>query len=38
MVQEVYTVPGFHKTQKGRNGSGGPWHTDGEGPGRGETE
>lgn len=28
-LSEVYSVAGFHKKLKGRNGGGDPWHTDG---------
>jgi hypothetical protein len=28
-LTETYTVPGFQKVLKGRNGGGDPWHTDG---------
>jgi hypothetical protein len=28
-IEEFYTVPDFHKSHKGRNGGGDPWHTDG---------
>ena len=28
-LSEVYTIKGFHKILRGRNGGGDPWHTDG---------
>jgi hypothetical protein len=29
-LQDVYAVPGFHKIDRGRNGGGDPWYTDGD--------
>ena len=29
LTSEVYSMPGFHTEQNGKNGGGDPWHTDG---------